>query len=840
MITSTQADTCFVFTRLPLKMMLVCVVVMLSLTCRVNAAVFVSGQVVSGPGAAPVAGAIISLSDLSAAHGATSPIPGVAGTVPAAPLPMRKVQLGVVLAQTGTGAPEPAMTTTLGNGSFLLKVPHPGHYSLTVDAPQFILLERPLDVPAAGVSGLRLELTRPPSLRIKVLAPGGAPVTTGDVEVRLLTANRQPVGRAAGTWFTKPATPDGLLEVSTARTVALADAGAVGIAVRVKGIGSGTAFRTAWPTEPVTVQLAPGKVIAGKVVNAAGKPASGVEVRMDGADRDLAHRFLQGRDHTKSGEDGSFQFTDLLPGRYDLRFSLPPDNRNHFKLLTLTEARTEVTLTPQEQSGVAFDLNNGVDGPTGANNVDLITPIMETPAPGIPVSGKAVSNGKPVPGVVIALYALHGDSWYNSPPVDFAMSGVDGAFSFEAPVPGRYQMSTGWSQEADYNPSNRPVTVPAAGIKDADLPIDVRSKMLLRLVGVDGKPVMSGTVHVAMQVQSSNQGWEFNPSNDIGADGLVTVRSYQNISPATVTGVTITVRHDTAGWAHLHLDHWTDQPVTLQLQKGVTVKGQIVDAGGSPVKDASLQLYWLNQNDQSIAFENIGDTGVAADSHFELTQLPVGVYRLTATAPGASDQSTVVHIAPTANPFLTIRMIKGQTLTIHVVDLAGQPAVNGNIQVYHLMLQMGTYPQFEQMNQTPPNGGERTLTGLLPGTYFATAQLQNGGTATRLVTIVPGKDVSIVLRPAPQKIVTVSVVDAAGKPLGGATVKAFSISEQGWANVQEVGNGTSDKDGKYDLTIQRPGPYVVQVTDAGGKPQSHLIHVDATTTAVTIGPDDGQ
>nr|MDQ2731482.1 carboxypeptidase-like regulatory domain-containing protein [Armatimonadota bacterium] len=725
---------------------ILCLLGMLSLAGRVDAAVFVSGQVVSAAGGAPVAGATISMEKLDSAAPATLPNAGVAKAEPAAPLPLKIVRMQSGLPKIG--APEPVMAHTLGNGSFLVKIPRPGHYALQVDALGFVVFERPVDVPAAGLSALKVELNRPPTLHLKVLAPGGNPVKTGDVHVWLLTASRRETRPAAGTWTTTPATPDGTVEVSTSPNITLADAGAIGLCVRVEGVGVASVFRPEWPSEPVTVQLVSGKSIIGKAVDAAGKPATGVEVYVNGADRDLAHRFLQGRTKIVSGQDGTFQVSDLLPGRYDLAFALPGQGA-HYHLLTLETDRTNVTLSEQDRSGIGIEWPQ-IENRTGRMALTLSGPIAETPSSGIAVSGKIIGSGTPMGGVTIGLYSMHGDGWETTP-VDVAVSGTDGTYIFQAPAPGRYEIGTGWNQEGDYNPANREVNVPAGGATEVNLPVERRSKLQLRLVGVDGKPVASGEVHVALQVQSSNQSWGFNPSSNVGPDGLVTVRSYQNIPAATVTGLGLTVRHDTAGWAHLHLDHWTDQLIVLQLQKGVTVEGQVVNSAAAPVKDASLQLYWLNEQDRGFNFENLGEVGVSGASHFALTQLPVGVYRLTATAPGASEQSTIVHVAAEANPFLTIRMVKGQTLTVHVVDPAGQPALNVPIQIYQMNVQNGAYPQFQQMNQGPPAGGVRVVTGLVPGTYFAAAQMQNGQTASQVVTIVPGKDVAIVLRPTPQK-----------------------------------------------------------------------------------------
>lgn len=803
-----------------------CVLVMLSLACcRVDAAVLVSGQVVSGGDGVAVGGATISVTGVD-----TPP--------------------SVVPAQVGPPATESVIAHTLANGSFLLKVPHPGYYSFKVDAAAFEIMGQPVYVTAAGLLALRLELSHSPTVRLKVLTPGGALVTAGDVQVWLLVGNRRPGQPAAGIWATKHATPDGLLEVSTSRNISLADAGAVEIAVRVKGVGAASVYRAERPKETVTVQLAPGKTIVGKVVNAAGTPLAGLHVDLNAADRDLAHRFLQGRDQTTSGEGGTFQFTDLLPGRYDITFRMPPLNEVRYRLLTLTADRTVVTLTPQDLIGPERPPEfANTEGGSGEMTLMLPAPLSAIPALGITVSGKATANGRPRAGVVIGLFAAPTNFWHDNPPVDIAISAADGSFSFAAPAPGPYQMYTGFSQEADYQPVNLAVRVPAGGVTGIAVPVENRLNFRVRMIGVDGKLVTSGKVNVALQVQSSKSNWGFNQSSDVGPDGLVPLRSYNNVLPATetATGVSLTVRHDTAGWAHLHLDHWTEGPVTLQLRKGATILGQVVDEAGRPIKDASLRLNWLEEENQEVSFEDmgqdIGNVGVTAGANFSLTQLPLGDYRLTTAAPGYSDQSTVVHVLPTANPFLTVRMVKGQTLTIHVVDPNDQPAVEEDlqVQVYNLSVNQWHEPQLQRMTDVTPNRGVQELTGLFPGTYFATAQLSGGEWASQVVTIVPGKDVLIVLRLASQKKVTLRVVDAAGKPVAGAAVKILSIVEQGGSTtVGEVAAGTLDEGGHFDLTLQHLGVFLVKVTLPGGKIHNRLINVGTKTTAVTLNLNDAQ
>ncbi|MDQ2731244.1 MAG: carboxypeptidase-like regulatory domain-containing protein, partial [Armatimonadota bacterium] len=240
----------------------------MSLACgRVDAAVLVSGQVVSVGSAAPVAGAAINVVQLDAAPGGD---------------------------RVGNGVPAPVTAQTLANGSFLLKLPNPGSYTFKVDAPGFLLMERRVEAPPSGLSGLRLELARLPSLHLKLSSQGGEPVTSGDVQVWLLTASPHFYEDAAAMWATLHAPSNGMLDVPTSRNTIVTDAGGVGITVRVSGVGVGSVFLNDWPRAPVVLRLLPGRSLSGRVVTAAGMPLKRVQVTVSGADRDLAHRFLQG------------------------------------------------------------------------------------------------------------------------------------------------------------------------------------------------------------------------------------------------------------------------------------------------------------------------------------------------------------------------------------------------------------------------------------------------------------------------------------------------------------------------------------------------------------------
>ncbi|MDQ2730246.1 MAG: hypothetical protein M3Y56_01190, partial [Armatimonadota bacterium] len=73
-------------------------------------------------------------------------------------------------------------------------------------------------------------------------------------------------------------------------------------------------------------------------------------------------------------------------------------------------------------------------------------------------------------------------------------------------------------------------------------------------------------------------------------EGVVDYAAPRGSTPAEATTVIIGARDATSGCAMIRFDKWPDAPVTLQLERGVTLTGSVVDKDGKPAAGVKVQV----------------------------------------------------------------------------------------------------------------------------------------------------------------------------------------------------------------------------------------------------------
>lgn len=241
------------------------------------------------------------------------------------------------------GQPDAAATgQSLQNGAYFLRCPAPGRYLITADATDCAPFDLTVDVPATGLSGLKLELSGPPMIPLRVTTPDGKPLTTGVLQVWASvtmekSAPLEPV-------FTVSLSQSSVLVFSDAPWISYDSARNIHLWVWAAGVGYAQAELPGWPAASVALRLQPGGTIAGRALGAKGKPAGGIVVSAVASGRE-SHTLIPGRLSTLTGKDGRFCISALPYGNYRLEVLFSDGGYSACEVV-LEKERVEVTLRP--------------------------------------------------------------------------------------------------------------------------------------------------------------------------------------------------------------------------------------------------------------------------------------------------------------------------------------------------------------------------------------------------------------------------------------------------------------------------------------------------------------
>ncbi|MDQ2730244.1 MAG: carboxypeptidase-like regulatory domain-containing protein [Armatimonadota bacterium] len=538
-----------------------------------------------------------------------------------------------------SGDVQPVATTqSLGNGSFLIVAPSKGSYHLVVRKEDYFTSDWPVEVTAKGVTALQLTITRPPTIRLHLVRSNGKPVGGGDVTVWTVAL---PTRGDSSTlkWDTRAVPSTGIVEV-TAPSVSPAVVGRIGIGVRSVQAGCATVWVDGVPSAPLTMRLEPGITIRGKVFDADGNPAPAVRVAVESMSRSLTSRLVQGWAMGTTDERGLYEIRSLLPGRYTVQVRLPGGG-TCFRLVNLTAAAPPVDMKYNERLERAMRLGAmAMAFRTVSGQVTLSLPSeLLQPAPGVPplvVAGRLLSKEThaPIAGAIVSLSGL-----VYRQMVDVAQSGPDGSYSLQTPVPGRYILV---AQDAKHSSITQRMILPLESSTTTDIEMSARQVATVHLLGIGGQTLPPGQVEWVVTVSSLVTQDALSDVSLLPANGIVDV--WEPTSPRTrvsasqnTTHVRLTFRDPDVGCAVVELDKWPEAPLTVQLHKGATLTGAVVDAGGKPAGDAKLSVFPVAVL-KAGRLRPIAGTSlrILADVNgkFTVPNLPDGPYTLRGNIPG--------------------------------------------------------------------------------------------------------------------------------------------------------------------------------------------------------------
>jgi hypothetical protein len=307
---------------------------------------------------------------------------------------------------------------------------------------------------------------------------------------------------------------------------------------------------------------------------------------------------------------------------------------------------------------------------------------------------------------------------------------------------------------------------------------------------------------------------------------------------------------------------------TTPATKGTSIiRGRVTNAEGRPLRRVELRLTGSALDDPRIASTN-------AQGRFEIHDLPMGRYALTATRAGyirtaygelhPGDPSEAIEVSDGVTvDHVNITLPRTGVIAGTVLDEAGEPdagttvvamqmrfanskrrlvpvsrAVSDDIGQFRLAgLPPGNYYvealSRDKWQSDPP---EKTMMGFLPTFYPSAVNI----TEAQRIRLKLGQQVSgINVDLIAGKLVSISgtVMDAQGMPLRGGTVAVNQVMVgDNFAAYSAAGTAKTAVDGSFVIRDVSPGAYTLSVhaESTTGLPEVAQISVDATTDTKSI------
>lgn len=372
----------------------------------------------------------------------------------------------------------------------------------------------------------------------------------------------------------------------------------------------------------------------------------------------LQHRF--GSPAKVLGADGKIQILDLPPAEYSLTTNLA-DYVSVEKTVELKDGGVESIEIALKAAGQA--------------------------------SGRVVVDGKPYSGATVALlleertddlfgfslntFRTHGVVPPSIPAEQITTTDAEGAFSFPANLPGKYQVLIHAEAYLPgiFTASGEIFPRQNTNLGEFSLDIGFELELIVRnqagdaLEGVE----VQWTRYTSNSILTLGRAGRV-PSLKTDEEGMVALHGL----PAD--RISLTLKHaDYAQYQEEYDFSGRMAPgadlLELTLAQGASIAGIIMDGrSGSPVQNAAIELFDKKSSDGLLGFFADGDwsTESAEDGTFHFSNLPAGEYTITAKHDEFSEtQYGPFDLGETAVENITIMLHPGATLHVEVLDSEG-------------------------------------------------------------------------------------------------------------------------------------------------------------------------
>ncbi len=288
-------------------------------------------------------------------------------------------------------------------------------------------------------------------------------------------------------------------------------------------------------------------------------------------------------------------------------------------------------------------------------------------------------------------------------------------------------------------------------------------------------------------------------------------------------------------------------PVVITLTRTASVSGVVVDPSGSPVSGAKVVPSSGDVPAFAYGFPGAGSE-TDASGRFTIDDVdPVGLALVASHEDWATSEATPVEAEPGARlAEVVLRLRVGGRITGEVLDDDGHPVVGQNVVCGPGAMAMG----FGGESSTTDASGHFAFDHVTPGKVTVSAMPSeeemmsaaesSGADQVRMielmsqikmetVVVADGEEVHVILGSEPKEPVRVhGRVTAAREPVVDGQV--FAVAEGG-ALMEGMKIAAIDEQGDYELTVDRPGAYVLYVGREGADGPGIPFYVDVPEVA---------
>ncbi|HJP00702.1 MAG TPA: carboxypeptidase-like regulatory domain-containing protein [Planctomycetota bacterium] len=630
-----------------------------------------------------------------------------------------------------------------------------------------------------------------------------APATGGDSRNRFGGRSRRRVRSRADGSFTVPA-----ISTRGSQRLTVDHEGFAPQRIEIGALEPGTVHE-------VTIELTTGASLAGRVVDGAGNGIEGAQVQTV-ADVEIGSSGY-GMRMAESGADGAFSIEGVAPGPQALQASKPGYLEGR-KFLTVAEGQVETSLV------LVLDEGNSVSGrvawPDG------------TPAPGVSVDARFDPSQLYGSGGLNAASGGKGEVESDEQGL-FRISGLGvGPFELRASTPPPEELRDALLAETGADLADAPWSARldhiAPGSEDLQLVLHAPLGIGGRVVDEDNQPVTAFDIRAIKTLESpmgpvEQEREQHSFTDEEGSFFLVGLERGDWMFHAIAEG------YAGSEGVSVSLGDAPPEALLIRLVHAGTVAGRVYTPEGVPVSDAAVFVgaegpSWQRQVSGS---PELPSATTEDDGSFLLEGVLPGQVEVLARAEGyATSVSALLELAPRqqiddVELFLTM----GGTLTGEVIADDERPSVNATIQVVH----MG---EFEIHFTTTDSEGRFRLENLDPGDHQVNAmpkasrmiEMADGESdslgklvaelKTAMVEITDGELTHVVLgTPAQDPVVVSGRITLDGEPHARAFVSFF---REGGLDLSKTRPATSDEDGRYSITVDGAGSYLVLVQQMDG------------------------
>ncbi|MBI1849350.1 MAG: carboxypeptidase regulatory-like domain-containing protein [Planctomycetes bacterium] len=458
--------------------------------------------------------------------------------------------------------------------------------------------------------------------------------------------------------------------------------------------------------------------------------------------------------------------------------------------------------------------------PPGSTGSKSPTEAGKKPAPPEKGEGRVIgivfdSDGKPLQGANVDLLRREGVA----EPVATTTTDVGGAFTFEKLGGGGYSIRTrakGFVSRTERN------------VKFNDS-MQIRlfrgGTVLGRVTSADdGKPLSGATV-TGMSQLGENSRWE--ESIETGADGAYRFEA----TPEKILLQVKAFGYQSASLHDVQVTAGKEITQNIPLSTGLSVHGRILDAiTKAPVPGAKVS-YGMG------FLSNSSEVETAANGEFTIGGMPSGRQMLMVSAPGYTALRQEVTLAGDRKmEEIVLELSRGSVVSGTVFGPDGAPVAGARIFSEENAF---LFSKRSQPVATTDAQGKFSVTGLDPGkTFRLVAQAANYPEATSdEITTKAGEEIKdVTLRFEKGGELAGTVRDPDGKPVAGAMITVKEKPEDANANSnpnpnpnepdelfnakhvtagRQLGNATTDGDGRFAIGGLISGPKIVEVKADG-------------------------